>query len=74
MTTTIDQGTFNLDLKASVKNNFVTAPGRLIVDSLKLKTGEGPLSGFKALPQRAVIGALKDKEGEVKLPWVRLLS
>ena len=65
----IDQGTFNLDLKASVKNNFVTAPGRLIVDSLKLKTGEGPLSGFKALPQRAVIGALKDQEGEVKLDF-----
>ena len=65
----IDQGTFNLDLNASVRSNIVTAQGVLRVESLKLKTGEGPLGGFKSLPQTAVLGALKDDEGEVKLDF-----
>jgi hypothetical protein len=65
----IDQGTFNLDLKSSVRNNVLTAPGTLTLNGLKLKTGDGPLSGLSNIPRRAVLGALADKDNRVTLAF-----
>jgi len=65
----IDQGTFNLDLKATVRNNVLTAPGTLTLSGLKLKTGDGPFAALSNIPQRAVLGALADKEERVTLEF-----
>ena len=42
----IGRGTFNLDLKASVHNNMITAPGTLTLNGLHLESGEGLSVGF----------------------------
>jgi hypothetical protein len=63
----IDQGTFNLDVKAAVRKNVVAAHGELTLAGLKFEQGEGALGGFTNLPQRAVIGALKNDQDQVKI-------
>lgn len=66
----IDEGTFNLDFKSTVRNNVVNASGTLLLVGLKLKTGSGPLGGFSSLPQRAVLGALEKKDDTVTLDFL----
>jgi len=61
----IDEGTFNLDLKATVRNNVLNAPGTLTLTGLKVKNAETPLGGLKTVPERAVIGALADKDDRI---------
>jgi len=65
----IDEGTFDLDLDSVTRKNEVKAHGRISVNSLKLKEGEGALGGFKSLPERAVIGALSDDSGKIELEF-----
>ncbi|HKU71486.1 MAG TPA: DUF748 domain-containing protein, partial [Burkholderiales bacterium] len=65
----IDEGAFNLDLDSVTRKNEVMAHGRILVNALKLKEGEGALGGFKTLPQRAVIGALADDNGKIDLEF-----
>ena len=61
----IDEGTFNLDLKATVRNNVLNAPGTLTLAGLKVKNAQTPLGGLKTVPERAVIGALADKDDRI---------
>jgi len=65
----IDRGTFNLDLEGTVKNNMLDAPGTLVLDGLKLKTGEGAFSGLSNIPRRAVLGALADENQRITLEF-----
>lgn len=60
----IDQGTFNLDLRASVHRNQVRAPGKLTLTGLKLKA-----EGLSAVPQRALIGALADESDVITVEF-----
>ena len=65
----IDEGTFNLDIDSVTRKNQVTAHGRILVNALKLKEGEGAMGGFKSLPARAVLGALADDNGRIDLEF-----
>ena len=46
----IDQGTFNLDLKATVRNNVLSAPGTLTLTGLKLKEDPGAIAALSSVP------------------------
>jgi Domain of Unknown Function (DUF748) len=65
----IDSGSFNLDLKSRVKNNFVTASGTLTVTALKLKKSDNPLGAIAALPRDIAIGALENEQHEIAVPF-----
>ena len=65
----IDSGSFNLDLKSRVKQNFVTASGTLTVISLELKPSENPLGAIAALPRDFVLSTLENEEHEITIPF-----
>jgi hypothetical protein len=62
---TVEAGTFDLDLRASVRNNVLKAPGTLSIQSLKLKAADKPLDALADIPRRAAIGAVADKEDRI---------
>lgn len=63
----VDQGTFNLDVKSTVRGNVLHAPGTLTLTGLQLKTGKNVFSGFSNIPRRAILSALEDDEDKVTL-------
>lgn len=63
--TGVRQGTLDLDLKSTVKQNRLHAPGTLTVSQLELSTGSGGMATFMGMPRAAVIGMLKDKNGRI---------
>jgi hypothetical protein len=65
----IDSGTFDLNLKASVRNNVLSAPGTLTIHSLKLQQSEGPLEALAEIPRRAAIGAVTDNEERITVQF-----
>lgn len=65
----IDQGTFDLDLKATVRNNIVNAPGTLTINSLKLKQAESPLGAIASIPRRAALGAVTDQQERITVSF-----
>ena len=65
----IGRGTFNLDLKASVHNNMITAPGTLTLNGLHLESGEGPFSGLSNIPRKAVLAGLADEKDRITLEF-----
>jgi hypothetical protein len=65
----IDSGTFDLSLKANVRNNVLNAPGTLTIHSLKLQQAEGPLEALAEIPRRAAIGAVTDKEERITVEF-----
>ncbi len=65
----IDEGTFNLDLKAAVKKNIVDGQGELVLADVKLHEGNGTVSTLATILEKAVLGTLADKEGNVTLDF-----
>jgi hypothetical protein len=65
----VDSGTFDLDLKAAVRNNALRAPGALTIHSLKLKPAENPVEALAEIPRRAAIGAVTDSEQRIKVEF-----
>ena len=65
----IDSGTFNMDLKSTVQNNTVRAPGTLTVSRLKLKASENPIEAISGLPRGAALGAMENEQGEITVPF-----
>lgn len=65
----IDAGTLDLELKSTVRRNFVDADGTLTVSALKLTPGETPIDAIAGLPRRVAIGALEDDRGRITVPF-----
>jgi hypothetical protein len=65
----IDSGSFNLDLKSSVKKNFVTASGTLTVVALELKPSTNPLGAIVGMPRDFLISALEDDQHQITVPF-----
>jgi len=61
----IETGTFDLDLKATVRDNVLEAPGTLTLHSLKLKSG-----GLSSIPREVLVGALADKEQTITIKFL----
>jgi hypothetical protein len=66
----IDTGTLDLDLKVTVRNNVLHAPGTLTITGLKLEASDNPIESLTSLPRRAVIGALADENDRISLHFV----
>lgn len=67
--TGVKQGTLDLDLKSTVKQNRLHAPGSLTVSQLELAAGKGGMSTFMGMPRSAVVGVLKDKNGKITVKF-----
>jgi hypothetical protein len=65
----VDSGSFNLDLKSRVKNNFVTASGTLKVIALELKPSANPFGAIAGLPRNFVLSAIENDEHEITIPF-----
>lgn len=59
----VKRGTLDLDLKVTVSDNFLKAPGKLTLTSLELSSG----NTFMGMPRAAVIGLLKDKNQRISV-------
>lgn len=65
----IESGTFDLDLKSTVRNNVLDAAGTLTIHSLELKPSETPLEALAGIPRRAAIGAVTDKDDRISIAF-----
>jgi hypothetical protein len=63
--TGVKRGTLKLDLKATVSDNFLKAPGKLTLTSLELSSG----NTFMGMPRAAVIGLLKDRNQRISVDF-----
>jgi hypothetical protein len=65
----VESGTLSLDLKSTVRDNVLRAPGTLTISSLKLKASESPMEALASLPRKAGVGALADAEERISVPF-----
>jgi hypothetical protein len=65
----VQSGTFNLDLKSTVRNNVLHAPGTLTITGLKLKSSDTPMAALASVPRKAGIGALSDEQDRISVPF-----
>ena len=65
----VESGTLSLDLKSTVRNNVLHAPGTLTISGLKLKASESPLEALASLPRKAGVGALADEQERITVPF-----
>ncbi len=65
--TGVKRGTFDLDLKSTVRKNALHAPGTLTLTGLELVSGEGAFGTFMGMPRRAVVAALENRKGQITM-------
>jgi hypothetical protein len=65
----VESGSFNLDLKSTVRNNVLHAPGTLTVTGLKLQATDGPMEALASLPRKAGVAALSDEHDRITVPF-----
>jgi hypothetical protein len=63
--TGVKRGTLDLDLKATVSDNVLMAPGKLTLTSLELSSG----NTFMGMPRAAVVGLLKDRNQRISVDF-----
>lgn len=56
----VRRGSLDLELRATVQNNKLKAPGKLTLTNLELAS-DGPLATFAGVPRKAVLAAMTDK-------------
>ena len=56
----VRHGSLDLELRATVQNNKLKAPGKLTLTNLELAS-DGPLATFAGVPRKAVLAAMTDK-------------
>jgi hypothetical protein len=67
--TGVDTGTFDIDIKARVRDSALHAPGTLTVHGLKLGAADNPAQAIAGLPRRAAVGALSDDKDRINVPF-----
>ncbi|HEX2829831.1 MAG TPA: DUF748 domain-containing protein [Burkholderiales bacterium] len=65
----VESGTFSLDLKTTVRDNVLHAPGTLTISGLRLRASESPMEALASLPRKAGIGALADEQDRITVPF-----
>lgn len=65
----VERGRLDLDLHSKVKQRQLTAPGRLVLKDLQLRSGGGFGGTFMGVSRRAVIGALKSGGDRIDLSF-----
>lgn len=67
--TGVKRGSLSMELKSTVKDRHLQAPGTLVLTDLKLDPGESFGSTFMGMPRAAVIATLKDRDGKITLDF-----
>ncbi|HSW15372.1 MAG TPA: DUF748 domain-containing protein [Solimonas sp.] len=65
----VERGRLDLDLHSKVKQRRLTAPGRLLLRDLKLRSGGGFGGTFMGVSRGAVVGALKSGGDRIDLSF-----
>jgi len=65
--TRVKKGSLNLDLKSTVRQGRLNAPGTLTLSGLELGSSG---NSFMGMPRSAVVGLLKDKGGNISVKFV----
>lgn len=65
--TGVKRGTLDLDLKSSVANGKLRAPGTLTLTDLELPHSSGT---FMGMPHNTVIGLMKDRKGRISVKFL----
>jgi len=65
--TGVKKGTLDLDLRSTVQDSRLKAPGTLTIHNLELDTSG---STFMGMPRQAVVGLLKDKNDKIDIKFV----
>lgn len=67
--TGVRKGTLDLDLAANVKAQRLTAPGKLVLKGLELRSSETTANTFMGLPRDAVINLIRQRDGRIEVPF-----
>ena len=65
--TGVKRGTLDLDLKSTVHNNSMRAPGTLTLSQLELVSAGDKFGTFMGMPRQAVVAALKNSKGQITI-------
>jgi hypothetical protein len=67
--TGVKRGSMDLNMKSTVHNNRLHAPGTLTLSDLELSSAGGAGSTFMGVPRQAVVGSLKDRNGKIVIQF-----
>ena len=67
--TGVRNGTLDLDLTAKVEAKRLTAPGRLVLKGLELRSSEKAASTFMGMPRDAVVNLIRERDGRIDVPF-----
>ena len=67
--TGVRKGTLDLDLTSKVDSKRLTAPGRLVLKGLELRSGEKVAGTFMGMPRDAVINLIRERDGRIDVPF-----
>ena len=67
--TGVRKGTLDLDLAAKVEAQRLTAPGKLVLKGLELRSSENATSTFMGMPRDAVINLIRERDGRIEVPF-----
>jgi uncharacterized protein involved in outer membrane biogenesis len=67
--TGVRRGTLDLDLKSTVRDNRLNAPGKMTRTGLELESGSGAMSTFMGVPRKAVITSWKNRNDQIVVPF-----
>jgi hypothetical protein len=67
--TGVKRGALDLDLKSTVRNNRLHAPGTVTLKGLELVNGDGAMGTFMGAPRSLVIAALKNRNDQIEVQF-----
>lgn len=67
--TSVRKGLLDLDMKSSIHNSRLNAPGNITLSDLELSSSGGPFSTFMGVPRQAIISALKSQNGQINMKF-----
>ncbi len=67
--TGVRKGTLDLDLTAKVESKRLTAPGRLVLKGLELRSSEKAASTFMGMPRDTVVNMIRERDGRIEVPF-----
>lgn len=67
--TGVKRGTLDLDLKSTIRDNRLRAPGGITLSHLELSSSGGGISTFMGMPRQAVLSALKNQNDQITIQF-----
>ena len=67
--TGVRKGTLDLDLTAKVAAQRLTAPGRLVLKGLELRSSTTTSGTFMGMPRDTVINMIRERDGRIEVPF-----